>query len=53
MQHTIYLHEDLIDAEGISETMTFLLEAFGVFRTELVAPESDGFVTDFDATFME
>ena len=53
MLDAIDLHENFINVESVTESVTFLLEALGVFRTEPVAPESDGFLTDFNATFME
>jgi hypothetical protein len=53
MLNAIDLHEYLIDVKGISKTMALLLEVSGVFRPELVAPESDGFVADFYTAFMK
>ena len=40
MLDAIDLHENFINVESVTESVTFLLEALGELRTELVAPKS-------------
>ena len=47
------LDEDFIDKERIPETLVSTLQTPGVFRTKLVAPQPNRFITDFDATFSQ
>jgi len=48
MQYSIDLHEYFIKIECVAKSVSLLLQTFGVFRAELVTPETNGFIADFN-----
>ena len=46
MQDTVDLNEYFIYEKRITESFALFLQTVCVFKPELVAPKSDGFVTD-------
>jgi hypothetical protein len=49
----VYLHEDFVDVEGVTESSVPLLQSTCVFGSELDAPEADRFPSDYDPTLSQ
>jgi hypothetical protein len=49
----VYLHEDFVDVEGVTESSVSLLQSTRVFGSELGAPAADRFPGDYDPTLSQ
>jgi hypothetical protein len=49
----VYLHEDFVDVESVTESFVSLLQSTCVFGAEFYAPETDRFPSDYDPAFSQ
>jgi len=53
MLNTVYLDEHFINEECIAESLAFSFQSFGIFISELITPEANGFITNNNPSFRQ